>query len=65
MPLITYASSVSAYFVGFGVGATIFFMPDKLGRKGTMAIVLPLFALAATVSLRFDDLRIKAIAFFF
>ena len=33
----------SSYFVGFFFGFALFGLPDKIGRKGTMNIVMPLY----------------------
>jgi hypothetical protein len=36
----------ATYFVGFFFGLMLFTMPDQIGRKGTMKLVMPLYLVA-------------------
>ena len=39
---IEYNSSASFYMIGFGLGIVFFFLPDTLGRRGTMRFFIPI-----------------------
>ena len=59
-----YVNMGALYFIGFGAGIVFMFLPDRLGRYGTMAFILPLYACAAAMCVFFDDLQTKRIGFF-
>ena len=40
----------SIYFVGFAVGIIFFTVPDAIGRKRTMWVLLPPYILASSLS---------------
>jgi len=54
----------SLYFLGFGIGIILFFMPDKFGRKQTMNIVLPLYAISTAIGTFSPNLVLKSISYF-
>ena len=62
--MVSYTSILSFYFIGFGCGILIFFLPDSFGRRGTMKIIMPIYAMFASTSLYAYDLHIKKIGFF-
>ena len=41
-PRTSYTIIASIYFLGYGLGVVLYWMPDKIGRKGTMIWVLPI-----------------------
>ena len=64
VPFSEYAQVGAAYFVGYGFGIVFLFLPDLLGRRGCMALVLPLYCLVTTLAVMSDDLWMKKIGFF-
>lgn len=54
----------SMYFYGFACGLVFFTMPDSIGRKGTMKILLPPFIMACSLSIYGNSILIKSIGFF-
>jgi len=54
----------SIYFLGFGLGVVLFFLPDKVGRKGTMNIVLPLYAVSTAIGTFSPNLFLKSLSYF-
>ena len=54
----------SLYFIGYGVGAVFFFLPDTLGRKGTMKMILPLYILCCYLSLFPMNMEVRTLGFF-
>jgi MFS family permease len=60
----TYNKVASFYFLGFMVGAVTFFLPDMLGRRKTMLIILPIYSIASALSIFSDSLLLKTVGFF-
>jgi MFS family permease len=54
----------SSYFIGFFIGSIIFFLPDRLGRKGTFNVVLPLYILSCYFALFPKKIEFKILGFF-
>ena len=52
------------FFIGYGVGILLFFLPDKIGRKGTMKFVLPAHIIASFISVFGNSLYLKSVGFF-
>ena len=52
------------YFFGFASGLLFFTLPDAIGRKRTMNILMPFYILASTLSVFGTTLEIKSIGFF-
>lgn len=52
------------YFIGFGVGAVFFKMPDSCGRKSTMFWMLPAFAAADALTVFSTEMTWKAVGYF-
>jgi NhaP-type Na+/H+ or K+/H+ antiporter len=50
--------------MGFLFGLVLFPVPDKLGRKRTMSIVMTIYLIAQWVSLLCNDFHIKSISYF-
>ena len=63
-PFGEYATISSSYFIGFASGIIFLFLPDLIGRYGTMAFVLPCYALISCLSVLSDDLNMKKIGYF-
>ena len=51
----------SSYFIGFSLGVIFFPLPDKLGRKMTMKILMPAFLGASFLSIFGQSLMVKGI----
>ena len=64
VPMIEYSSLVSYFLVGYGFGIIFFFLPDTLGRKGSMNIFVPLFTINAYLSTYSYSLILFKIGFF-
>jgi len=45
------ASTSSSYFVGFSAGILLFTLPDQLGRKTTMTLVMLTYMLASFLTI--------------
>jgi len=41
----------SCYFLGFAFGLVLFMLPEKLGRKGCMNIILPIYIMASYLTI--------------
>jgi hypothetical protein len=52
------------YFYGFACGIILFMMPEFLGRKGAMKVLLPPFILASTLSVYGQTISTKSCGFF-
>lgn len=52
------------YFVGYVIGGMFLFLPDLLGRKGCMMVILPLYSIAAALVVFPDDLQLKKLGYF-
>lgn len=59
-----YNKVASFYFLGFLVGAVTFFLPDMLGRRRTMLMILPVYSIASAMSIFSNNLGIKTVGFF-
>jgi MFS family permease len=59
-----YAFIGSSYFIGYFIGSIFFFMPDYIGRKGTMNRILPLFMISSYFSLFGQTIPLKSFGFF-
>lgn len=55
---------ISAYFVGYLVGIYLIEIPAKLGRKGALKLILPLYILGSSITVYSLSLNQKAIGFF-
>jgi len=53
----------SMFFIGYGIGVLLFFLPDKIGRKGTMKFILPAHIMASFVSVFGQSLYLKSVGF--
>ena len=60
----SYNKIASFYFLGFLTGAITSFLPDMLGRRKTMVLILPVYSLASAMSIFSDCLATKSIGFF-
>jgi len=63
--MTAYRSITSYFFVGWGSGLIFMFLPDMLGRKGTMNIFMPLYMISAYLSTYSHSLILLKIGFFF
>ena len=55
----------SAYFIGYAIGASMYFIPDKIGRKKAVIFSLTMSMIAESVMLWMSDYHIRMAAFFF
>ena len=62
-PLTSYKFIASVYFIGFGLGMGLFFLPDMMGRRGALKISLTVFCVASYFSVFSTSLTLKAIGF--
>jgi len=46
LPGSEYNLFAASYFVGFFFGLMLFMIPDQIGRKGTIKVVMPLYIVA-------------------
>lgn len=63
-PFTEYATISAAYFVGYGIGILFLFLPDLLGRRGCMMLILPLYIMVTSLSVLSDDIAMKRMGFF-
>ena len=49
-PVISYSSIGSFFFIGYSIGVVFFFVPDTIGRKGSMKWFIPLYTYGAYLS---------------
>ena len=63
-PVKSYAILGSMYFTGYFTGIVLFFLPDMMGRKGTLMTVLPFLITASAASIYSPNLKVKAIGNF-
>ena len=54
----------SMYFFGFASGLMFFTLPDAIGRKKTMNVLMPIYILASFLSVYGVTLHIKSIGFY-
>lgn len=54
----------SMYFVGFSFGIVFFNLPDAIGRKGAMWILMPIYILASSLSVLGNLIEYKMVGFF-
>lgn len=64
VPTVTKDLFCSAYFIGFSFGIVFFTLPDAIGRKKTMWILLPALIVASSLSVFGESIYIKSIGFF-
>jgi MFS family permease len=62
-PSATYNSIGSFYFIGYGIGAIFFFLPDAFGRKNIMTIFMTLIMFANYIT-AFGELKYMRLGFF-
>lgn len=62
--VLSYSSVNSFLFIGYGVGAVCFFLPDIVGRRGTMKIMIPTQIVAIYFAIYNPSILIKKISFF-
>jgi len=62
--MVSYTSITSSYFFGYGLGIIFFFLPDTLGRKGTMNIFVSLFTIGCYFATYSKDITHFKIGFF-
>lgn len=60
----TIAATNSFYFVGFGFGIIFLTLPDSIGRKGTMGVMMPMFIVAAYITIFSRSLKWKSVGYF-
>jgi len=63
--VVSYSSITSFYFVGYGLGIIFFFVPDTLGRKGSMNIFASLYTINTYLSTYPKNIALLKIGFFF
>lgn len=63
-PKIDYIFICSLYYIAYGIGIIIFFVPDYFGRKVTMNINLPIYMVATAVVVFSNDMQTMKIATF-
>jgi MFS family permease len=56
---------MSMFFYGFATGAILFPLPDKLGKKKAMTILMGLFVVFSGLSVFADTLLLKSVGLFF
>lgn len=61
----SYGSIGSLYFIGYGIGICLYSLPDKVGRMGTMFIVMPMQIIAFAMVVFGQDVTTKALGSFF
>lgn len=54
----------SMFFVGFAAGLVLFPMPEKLGIKKTMSILMPLFCVFSGLSVFGQSIHLKEVGLF-
>ena len=54
----------SMFFVGFAAGLVLFPMPEKLGIKKTMSILMPLFCVFSGLSVFGQSIHVKEVGLF-
>ena len=54
----------SYYFIGFALGALFFPLPDTIGVKATMNIVLPIFIVGSYLTIFGETLKLKSLGYF-
>ena len=59
------AMLASAYFVGYCIGGSMFFLPDKIGRKTSIIFSLTLSMLAETIMIFASGYYTRMACFFF
>ena len=60
-----YNGVASYFFVGYLVGVILFWMPDRLGRRATISILLPNVLLSCACAIFGDTMFIKSVGYFF
>jgi len=64
-PILSYSSITSFYLFGYGLGIIFMFLPEMLGRKGSMRILVSLYTINAYLSIYSESLILLKIGFFF
>lgn len=59
-----YAQVGFAYFIGYFCGVVLFPLPDALGRKGSLILILTIYSVALAIQLTYDDMWIKKLSYF-
>ena len=59
------ALMASTYFLGYAIGASIYFLPDMIGRKRAIIFSTTFNLIAETVLLWNSDYYVRMAAFFF
>ena len=59
-----YSSISSIYFIGYGIGAVLYWMPDELGRQLTLQYVMPVQVLAYFLVVFSSDFLLKNLGSF-
>ena len=59
------AMLASVYFIGYSIGASMYFLPDKIGRKKSVIFSLTLSMTAETIMMFVTDYHARMGAFFF
>ena len=55
----------SAYFIGYSIGASMYFLPDKIGRKKSVMFSLTLSMVSESILMWVVNYHWRMIAFFF
>ena len=58
------AGVCSFYFIGFAGGIVLLPLPNAIGRKGSMNILMPIYIIASGMVVFCDSLSIKSLGMF-
>ena len=59
------AMLASVYFIGYSIGASMYFLPDKIGRKKSVLFSLALSMTAESIMMWVNHYHFRMFAFFF
>ena len=54
----------SAYFIGYSIGASMYFLPDKIGRKKSVMLSFGLSLLAQSVLVAYQSILVCSVCMF-
>ena len=64
MPAARIGLMITAYFIGFAINGLFFTVPDRIGRKKSIMIVMITSCLAQTIMLFVSNFYVRSAMFF-